>query len=354
MKCNLKVIFCFICLGYSLSSQDLHFSLFNETPALINPALTGAEGRLRISIINKDQWKSVTNAYKTYGATFETKFPADGFKKTKKSTMSVRKKGFSGINAGLSFFSDKAGDGMLAINRCNLSVSSFVAISKHNSIAVGLQGSLVQGKFDYGNLLFPNQYNGTIYDPNQASKENFVNQRYIYFDAAAGALWSYNNEAKNFDVKKQFRSHVGFSVYHITKPKVDFEDTHNGNYLKFVAHGDLIKSLGNSNLAIAPSYLIQMQGSSKEFLIGAMLRHHFKGNSQYTGYNKQSTFGYGVYYRSNDAIIFSMLLELQEKYAIIFGYDLNTSSLKQASSRRGGFEICLRYSTPKSSIYKRK
>lgn len=351
---KLKIFVCFLLLGYVASSQDLHFSQFNEVPALVNPALTGVSGPLKISIINKDQWKSVTKPYRTYGANFEAKFAANGWKKGKKSTMVVRKKGLNGINAGLSFFSDKTGDGILAINNVNLSVSSFVAIDKFNSISVGLQGSVIQSKLDYSSLLFPNQYNGSIYDVNQASKENFVNQQYTYFDAAAGAMWTYANESKNFDIKKQFRAHLGFSVSHITNTKVDFEDTYNAGYLKYVVHGDLIKSLGKSNLAISPSFLFQLKGSSNELLFGTLIRHHFKGNSQYTKFNKQNTFGYGLYYRNRDALIFSMLIEMQERYAIIFGYDITTSSLRAASSRRGGFEICLRYTTPKSNSALRK
>ena len=40
---------------------------------------------------------------------------------------------------------------------------------------------------------------------------------------------------------------------------------------------------------------------------------------------------------------------------LVFGYEVNVSSLNTASSKRGGFEIGLRYSAPsKSALYQRK
>ena len=40
-----------------LHAQDFHFSQYNENPALVNPALTGATSALRASLVYKDQWR---------------------------------------------------------------------------------------------------------------------------------------------------------------------------------------------------------------------------------------------------------------------------------------------------------
>src|SRR5207249_8736369 len=51
---------------FSAIAQDIHFSQFFETPLLRNPSLAGIfTGDLRVQAVYRDQWNSVTNAYKT-------------------------------------------------------------------------------------------------------------------------------------------------------------------------------------------------------------------------------------------------------------------------------------------------
>lgn len=332
-------------LALSLNAQDIHFSQFNENPALINPALTGASNSIRASITNKDQWRSVSTPYKTYGASFETRFRSDSWQDHKSRSM---------LATGLSFYKDKVGDGNLGQTHVNLSLATFVALNKKNFISVGLQGSVVQRMIDNSGLLFPSQYNGSKYDPKQISNENFTNLKFTYFDLGAGTQWTYMREQKNMEAYKQFTSHFGFAVYHLAKPGQEYLATLSKLNRRYVLHGDMIVSIGNSNTAISPSYLVQFQGPSKEIIIGTMMRHYIKIKSKYTGLVLRDCFGYGIYYRSNDALLFSALLERQEKFAAILSYDLNISSLAPASSFRGGFEITLRYTVPKNFFYKRK
>lgn len=326
-----------------LSAQDLHFSQFNETPALVNPALVGTGGPLKASLITKDQWRSVAKSYRTYGANVELKQEAEN----------VREKAINGISAGISVYSDKSAGGMLSVNRVNLSLASLLALNKFHFISVGLQGSLVQTRVNPGDLVFPDQYNGSIYDPNQASKENFASRQYSYFDAAAGAVWRFRHDEQKFESGKHFSSNLGFSVFHITQPKDRFLISNNSSDFKYVLHGDLTKSLGSSRVALSPSFLIQMRGPSAEILAGTLVRHYFKGNAKYTALNLGSCFAYGAYYRSGDAVILSSLFELSSSYSFIFGYEINVSRLKTASYMRGGFEFGIRYNSPPSSFYKK-
>jgi type IX secretion system PorP/SprF family membrane protein len=125
-------------------AQDIHFSQYNNTPALVNPALTGTANVLRASVIYKDQWKGVTVPYKTFGAMFEMKFKASNWEKVDQNLTKTYKKSFSRLAGGLSFFSDKAGDGNMSTSQVNLSLASFVPVSAKSSLSVGLQASMVQ------------------------------------------------------------------------------------------------------------------------------------------------------------------------------------------------------------------
>lgn len=42
-----------------LKSQDIHFSQYQQTSQLVNPALTGALSVLRAKLIYRNQWGSV-------------------------------------------------------------------------------------------------------------------------------------------------------------------------------------------------------------------------------------------------------------------------------------------------------
>ena len=338
-----------------LRSQDLHFSQFNENPSLINPALTGATSPIRASVNNKDQWRSITNAYKTFGASFETRFNPSSWQQVDKfRSMTFKEKSVGRLAAGISFYNDKAGDGNMGLTQTNLSLATFIPISKKSFFSLGIQASLAQRKVDQSKLIFSNQYNGSVYDPNQTSRENFSSLNYSYTDLGAGILWSYSADEKKLNGNKQIKANIGFAVYHLTRPHQNYFISDNRLFMKYVIHGDFLVSLKNPNKAIAPTYLLQMQGSSVEFLLGTMFKYYMNSDSKYTGIVKRNCIGYGVYYRNNDAIIVSMLLEWQEQFAVIMSYDLNVSPLVTASSMRGGFEITLRYTPPKAFLYQKK
>src|SRR3954463_13036152 len=77
-------------------SQDIHFSQFFEAPLLRNPSLAGIfTGDVRVQFVYRDQWNSVTNAYRSGSVNAEYKMPVgkqDDF-----------------ITAGLQILYDKAG-----------------------------------------------------------------------------------------------------------------------------------------------------------------------------------------------------------------------------------------------------
>ena len=55
-----------------ISGQDIHFSQFNNTPLIINPALTGVfNGNHRVFLNYKDHWGSMGAPYKTYAISYD-------------------------------------------------------------------------------------------------------------------------------------------------------------------------------------------------------------------------------------------------------------------------------------------
>ena len=69
-------IFISLFLVSAAQAQDIHFSQFFEAPLLRNPSLAGIyTGDIRVQAVYRDQWNSVTNAYRTGSLNAEFKMP---------------------------------------------------------------------------------------------------------------------------------------------------------------------------------------------------------------------------------------------------------------------------------------
>lgn len=351
----MKKIITVFCLTISvmIQAQDFHFSQFNENPALINPALVGSLYAFRASAVYKDQWKSVTNAYNTYGVNVEMKFKPSNWEVVDPKRSLIFKKSYNRIAGGLSVFNDKAGDSNMGTLQALLSIATFVPLNKNNSLSVGLQGSFVQRKMNSSKLIYPNQYNGYNYDPNLSSGETYNSQSFSYPDFGAGLSWTYNQEEKSIAANNQTRAQIGFSMFHVNQPKLRYLSNNERLFMKYVFHGNILIGIPNSYFGIAPSWLFQFQGPSKELMAGIMFKYYIKDDSRYTGFIKRSSIGIGAYYRNSDALIASVLIETG-RYAIGLSYDINLSGLTKVSKAQGGPEITLRFNTPNAFLYQKK
>jgi len=212
----------------------------------------------------------------------------------------------------------------------------------------------VQRKIDNTKLIYGTQYNGTGYDPNITSGERYSRQSFMYPDLGSGIVYTYSRSETAIAANNQINAQFGFSCFHLTRPSQNLIGGENDRlYRKYNFHGNFLFGIPNTLLGIAPSYLAQFQGQSKEILAGLMMKYYIKDDSKYTGILKRSSIGLGAYYRTGDAVITSLLIEVG-RYAVGFSYDLNTSSLTKVSNGKGGFEITLRMVTPSAYLYQRR
>jgi type IX secretion system PorP/SprF family membrane protein len=345
----------FFTSALSIHAQDMHFSQFIENPAMLNPALTGVASPFRGSLSYRSQWRNVSAPYKTFGVSFETRLNNGNWKQVDKfRSMTFKERSVGRLAWGLSVYNDKAGTPGLSVTRGNFNVATFVPVSKKSFIALGFQATLVQRKIENGTLLFPDQYGPGGYDPVYNSAERFNSLIFTYGDYSAGALWSYRQEEKRITTKTQVKGNAGFSVYHFTQPEQAFLLTKQTTRIKYITHGELTIFPSNSNLALVPSLMAQIQGPSHEITGGLLLKYYLKDNAHYTGFVKRSSVGYGLYGRSKDAMIISVLYELQEQYLFCMSYDINISALAAASGGRGAIEMTLRYTPPAAFLDEKK
>ncbi|NVO01254.1 MAG: PorP/SprF family type IX secretion system membrane protein [Bacteroidetes bacterium] len=333
MKKNILILMVIILSGLESFAQDIHFSQFNESPLLQNPALVGSFNGDQRAIINyKDQWRSVTKPYKTAAVSFDAGILRDKFKS-----------GYLGIGAFI--YNDKAGDTKLSTTNINLAISYHIYLNDYSNLAAAIQGGYGQRSMSSANCQWDNQYDGTGYNADLPSGEQNSFNNYGYGDFGAGVLWNYFSSDAGFRNRVIKRANAGISLFHINKPKYSFYETNIEKLnRKFVLSGMMeLGVLSNKNFTLIPSLVYYKQGPSQEFNFGTMGR--YKVIEDGSGAIKDAAVSLGIFYRWKDAAIAILQLEVSN-FAIGVSYDINTSNLKTASSNKGGIEFSLRYVYP--------
>ena len=323
---------CFLLAVLNCFAQDIHFSQYYQSPLTLNPALTSAGCDMRGLMNYKDQWGSVASPFRTVAVSYEMAL--------------LKKKWKNGyVGAGISDFNDKAGNSKMGMNQLNFSLSSIRKLDEKNNFAAGLQGGFAQRHFSTDNLHWDNQFSGTGFDPAIPSGEIFSSTGISYGDLAAGLLWSYGKGEMYSTANDDLKMNLGFSAFHVNSPKISFYGNDVRLDPRLVFHGRLSYGIKNSRTSIVPSFMFAKQGTQQELIIGSMVRFRLKEDSKYTGFVKGSAISFGGYYRIQDAIVISSLVEIA-RYAIGLSYDINTSGLRTVSYGRGGLEISLRFISP--------
>jgi type IX secretion system PorP/SprF family membrane protein len=316
-------------LSSTAFAQDLHFSQFSETPAIINPALAGVRYNTSFTANYKDQWGSVGSKFQTFGLSFE-------------QTIKFRKLRSSYFAISANIFRDAAGDAKLNTLNPNLGFSYIQRINRYMKFSGGVQSGFYYRTIDVDNLRWGKQYNGSSFDSNLPSGENTPRSAITAFDLGGGVNFSYAQSDKFISSRNAAKFNVGASAYHYSIGRNSFLNSTEKLQTKICAYFNGDFNIPGSKNAIMPSLLYMRQGPSTQFILGALIKFIIVDQSTYTGVKKPMALAIGGYYRYKDAIVPAFLLQV-DKYAFGVSYDINVSSLTPASNRRGGLEIMLRY-----------
>lgn len=312
-------------------AQDIHFSQFDETPLQLNPANAGVRHDIAVITNYKNQWQSVGAPYKTFALSGE---------------MKLLKKKKQNLGLGIDFFNDKAGDAQMGSNQVNLSLSGIIPLNVKSLISGGLMLGFAQRTMSSGKLSWGKQYNGMEYDASLPSGESGTISNFTFLDLGAGAQYSSGTDEMYISANNARKVNIGVSVFHPHQPAYSYYgDKSEKLHMKLVFHGDAAFGIKNTNLILKPSYLILLQGATKEITPGMTFQYVLQESSKYTGIKKASAFSIGAYYRTKDAFIALVKYEYSN-YEIGFSYDVNLSKLRTVTSARGGLEISLRFIAP--------
>ena len=297
-------------------SQDIHFSQFFETPLLRNPSLAGIfTGDYRVQAVYRDQWNSVTDAYKTGSLNGEYKKPigkADDF-----------------ITLGLQLFYDKAG----TVGWTNTQVMP--ALNYHKSlstdrnmyVSLGFMGGWVQQYFDRSRMTTNSQYDGL------GDGESFNESKYTYLDGSVGM--SFNTNISDDPNDNLF---AVIAYHHFNRPKNSFyRNAAIELNPKWVASAGIKFGITEySYLTIQADH--SRQGNFNETIGGALYGLKIGQDLD----NPDYVIHGGLFTRLNDALIPVVKIDYKP-FSVAMSYDVNISKLKTSSYGRGGFELSVSF-----------
>lgn len=304
-------------------AQDPQFSVFTTSPLLINPATTGyfQNDCWRAIVNHRNQWGSfLSKAFQTSTVSFDMPFETKN------------------IGVGVVISQNSATKGSMTKLNVLGSFSYRLRLTKDNKqfVVLGLQGGIINNSFQQQYLKFGNQYEpGVGYVETKGNGETFAAESALVPDINFGAIW-YKKDAW-----AKVKPWVSLSSQHLIEPKKLYSNT---------------ASISLKDAKLPRKYLVYAGAEidfSKEFGATPVVTYDYQGNqsqlqagasAKYTFYKEKAgrSVQLGAFYRTQDAVV-AMLGFETNGFSIILDYEVNTSSLKEASKGVGGFEVTLRY-----------
>jgi len=319
-------------------AQDVHFTQFDASPLLLNPANTGAfSGEARASVIYRDQWRSILKdaGFKTYAASFDMPIIRD---------ISVD----DYLAGGIQLYNDRVGDGNLNNLTAMLSVAyhKFLGQDARKVLSVGFQGGYSQKSIDLSRLYFGDEFMEGSFQAGTSADREFLNNNTKNYTFNAGISY-----AQSIGERSGFT--IGVGANNLNQPLESFDTRRAskevGLAMRFT--GQLGAIIGiNEKFTLKPAAFVQSQASAMEVVAGN--EFHLKLGEDFEVPTSTAIFA-GVWYRMQDAVMVTAGLEFKG-FRVGVGYDYNVSDLKNASNGNGGFEISIRYIAPSPIDFARK
>ena len=293
----------------------MHFSQYYNAPMLLSPANTGLmpENDFRVGVNYRTQWATVPVPYHTVSAY------ADG-------TTLVNADGNSWLGFGAAFFSDKAGDGNLALNRFEGFLAYHLSLGEYSMLSFGASAASVQRSVDFSRLTFDTQWDGTTFSSSMVNGELPGIKKTSYLDVTAGINYAWF-PSENVYIK------FGAAAAHINMPKESFYGYKNNLGLRPTGNIDGTFFLGG-NIILNPSVYYTWQKGASELVYGTMF-------SSLIGSSRSKTaLILGAYNRLNESVIPVVGFEYST-LRIVSSYDITISELAPYNNRSGAWEVAL-------------
>lgn len=300
-------------------AQGLHFSQYYNTPMLLNPANTAltSDADYRLGINYRSQWASLPVPFNTFSAFADFQL--------------LRNRNITNwMGMGFAMFSDKAGDGQLAMNKYEGFLAYHVQTGNFSMFSVGGSAAYVQRSVDYGKLTFDRQWDGFKFDPSRNSMETGYKETTDFVDVSAGVNYAYYPSDRTY-IK------LGIGVAHVNMPKETFYGQNTTLKIRPTANLDAIFIIGET-FTVNPSLYYTRQAAAQQLVYGSQIKAFLSEDNMGNPTNIIA----GIYHRYGDAII-GVLGFQWAGVKFITSYDFTMSKLAPTIRSSGALEFALIY-----------
>jgi type IX secretion system PorP/SprF family membrane protein len=303
------------------SAQDIHLTQFYTNQQNLNPAMVGMyEGAYRAVGNYRHQWPEINKPITTGLVAFDKKF---FFFKDE-------------IDAGILIANDNYSGFALNTTKIFLT-AAYKKVIKGHEVRAGIQLGGVIKSTDLSSQTFPDQwaYQDGIFDPSISNGEDNLQGNQSFFDMNLGAAWSYKF--------KKFTPTVGFSVFHITRPKDTYFTTETEPLRTRQSVQVLVDVPISKSFSAEPKFMYMWTTKVSDMMLGGNVKYHIKNamiKNVYLGILYRGGFG-----RNSDAVAPVAGFHISN-FDIGLSYDLNLSKLSAQSNQKTTFELSIIYTAP--------
>lgn len=318
---DIKVIalIAFLLISKLLFSQDNHFSQYENTGFIVNPALTGLDDSDWRLINNyRSQWSSVTSPFVSKHIAFERQFYLYD----------------ENISGGVFFLNEKSGVLSLNSTKIGLAASYHKKIS-YNYFHLGVNINYNNKSLNSDNITLPDQFNMNTgyFEGDYPTREIISYEQYSNFTYNIGLIWSKKSD--------YLVPQAGIAFYNLNQPTESYLLGDERLGVKKVFHGSVKFGISDKSF-FKPNIILFNQKNASELFWGiqygyALNNEINKSQKIFAGFNIRSGFG-----RNTDAVVFSAGFEYRN-VQIHGSYDINISELDKYSGKKGAFELSLIY-----------
>ena len=315
--CNLAAFVLGLGLFQNVAAQGIHFSQFYNAPLLTSPANAGlmSDKDYRVSANYRTQWGAVPVPFNTFAVQADLQVLAN-------------KEHTNWLGIGVAAFSDRSGDGNLALTSFAGFVAYHLQMGENKMLSLGASVASVQRSVDFAKLTFDAQWDGSDFNTTQSNNEKGLVGKTSYVDMGLGLNYaSFPNE--NLYMK------FGVSVAHLNTPKETFLNESNTVGIRPTATVDVLYKV-QDGIIINPSIYYTQQHGAYELMYGGLAEANI-GDMETNTYLIA-----GIYNRWNDAMVLAVGYEWKG-LRLTGSYDYTISNLGQYINHNGAIEFCLRY-----------
>ncbi len=314
------LLICFLFISFwqiDLKAQDPVFSQFYAAPLQLNPAFAGNTYAPFVTLNYRSQWSGFTDfsTYNTYAASF-SQF-------------------IEGMNSGIGLMvqADDAGNGIYQTTRVSGFYSYKIEISKDLNLKFGIEGTLVQNRLDWNQLVFGDQIDVTGAVDATSAEQQPETLSVNYGDISTGLL-----------IYNPF-FYGGIAIKHINRPDESIlginNNTSSGLPTRFTIHGGTQIDLGGNKRGrstfISPNLMYVKQGDFSQVNAGA-----------YLGFGSFFAGGWFRYSSSNPDAAIGLVGFQKDTFKFGYSYDFTVSGLIGNSGGTHEFSMVLNFDANRS------